>query len=55
MSKGRSSSTTTTTVPEWQKKGYEFLINKGMSLDNLPFNPYTDNPIAPMTLSLIHI
>lgn len=50
MSKGKSRTTTTTTVPEFQRRGYEYLVNKGISLENLPFNPYTDDPIAPMTM-----
>ena len=49
MSKGKTVTNTQTTIPEFQKKGFEFLINKGINLDNLPFNPYTGNPISDLT------
>lgn len=47
MSKGAT--TTTTTVPEWQKEAYEELYAAGRQGKALQFNPYTGEAVAQFT------
>jgi len=35
--------------PEWQKKGFEYLLNQGMEINETPFTPYTGDTVAPFT------
>tara|TARA_B100001057_G_scaffold493075_1_gene586823 strand:+ start:2713 stop:3807 length:1095 start_codon:yes stop_codon:yes gene_type:complete len=35
--------------PEWQKKGFEYLLNEGMAINETPFAPYTGETVAPFT------
>ncbi len=44
MSKGKS--TTTTTVPEYQKQAFQDLYNKGRQVSNIPFQAYTGKMVA---------
>ena len=44
MSKGKS--TTTTTVPEYQKQAFQDLYAKGRQVSNIPFQAYTGQMVA---------
>lgn len=51
MSKGKTvvRETAKQEFPEWQKKGFEYLLNQGMEINETPFTPYTGDTVAPFT------
>ena len=51
MSKGKTvvKESSTQEFPEWQKRGFEYLLNQGMEINETPFTPYTGDTVAPFT------